>query len=188
MAPNFATTNAKRLGDLKRTFTSRTAELESQITASMRIPAIVSSVILIVLYLVMYDYVRKLEGVPGDPMNPPCPCSEGWRQTYIFWYIIASILIILINSIMLMFDIHGPLNVIMGIVAVIYEIATVLFVIFAIQYVNRLKREKCECSEAVGRNVLQVVSWFYVVMWAVVLVSMLFMGLVIGSLVSKVAK
>jgi hypothetical protein len=185
MAPNFASTNAKRFGDLKRNFTNRTANLEDKIMSSMRIPALVSSVILIVLYLVMFDYVRKLEGIPGDPANPPCPCSEGWRRTYIFWYIIASIFIILMNSIIFMFDIKGPLTIVMGVIAAIYQIATILFVIFAIQYVNRLKREKCECSEAVGRNILQVVSWFYVVMWAVVLVSMLFMGLVVGSLVTK---
>ena len=188
MAPNFAATNVKRFTDMKRNFSNKTAELEAQMASTMRIPAIVSSVILIVLYLVMYDYVRKLEGIPGDPTNPPCPCSEGWRRTYIFWYIIASIAIILINAIVLMFDISGPVKMLMGGVAVVYEIATVLFVIFAIQYVNRLKHEKCQCSEAVGRNVLQVVSWFYVVMWAVVLVSMLFMGLILGSLVSKVVK
>jgi hypothetical protein len=42
--------------------------------------------------------------------------------------------------------------------APIMFIATILFVVAVFQYVNRLKREKCECSEGLGRSILFIVA------------------------------
>lgn len=179
----------KRLADMKRRFTAKTNEIEKTLATVTRIPALLSSIVLIVIYLVIYDYVRKLEAVPvpvppgtQHAPVPGCPCSADWRRTYIAWYVIIGILIIVVNAIFLMYEVSGPIKVVMASVHALYELATLLFVIFAIQYVNRLKREKCQCSETAGRTVLQIVSWFYVAVWALALISILFGGLFIRHL------
>ena len=51
----------------------------------------------------------------------------------------------------------------------------VINVIVTLQYVNRLKREKCECSESMYKDVITLVAIFNAVLYMFLLVIVLYM-------------
>lgn len=126
-----------------------------------------------IVLLVIFDYVRKLE-------KTGCACSADWRRTYIMYYTLISVIydVLVLTSIYLGWG-FTKFMTLFGLAPLIYFGTSVVFIIAAFQYVNRLKREKCACSEAAGRTILQLISWFYVILWAVIGVLLLFL-LVLG--------
>jgi hypothetical protein len=130
---------------------------------------IVLGILYISVLLIIYKYTQELE-------NTGCACSTDWRRTYISWYVMIMIVFVLVQILVSMFgNMEMLVNVMgMGLVPFVLLILTVLFVIYTFQYVNRLKREKCKCSEGTGRMVLQILSWYYVIMWALQLIAALF--------------
>ena len=130
---------------------------------------IVLGILYISVLLIIYKYTQELE-------NTGCACSTDWRRTYISWYVMIMIVFVLVQILVSMFgNMERLVNVMgMGLVPFVLLILTVLFVIYTFQYVNRLKREKCKCSEGTGRMVLQILSWYYVIMWALQLIAALF--------------
>lgn len=144
---------------------------------SLAMPFILGNVFFIVLYLVMFNYVQKLE-------ETGCACSSDWRRHFIYWYLVFATLFTIVSMVMTSYGGMFTMGKLMGygILNLIYGILTIIFVVVAIQYVHRLKVEKCKCSEAVGRNVIQIVSWFYVILWAVVFMLSLH-SLIVGTTV-----
>lgn len=136
----------------------------------------------VVMLYVIHDYIRKLE-------RTGCECSTDWRRSYISWYVIIMGVVALVQILAMSFG-HGlqylSAFAAYGIVPLLMFIGTILMVVFSLQYVHRLKKEKCKCSEGTGRVVLQVLSWYYVVMWALQLIAALnVVGLIFLALKSK---
>jgi len=151
----------------------------SNVTHLLRLPFVLASIIWVVLYLVMFDYIRKLE-------QTGCACAKDWRRTYIFWYLVVSIFVIVAQLAVAAFGDMFILSKVAGYGAgsVILFIATIIFVVVSLQYVHRLKEEKCKCSEATGRTVIEIVSWYHLIMWAVVLLLALY-SLIVGISVAS---
>lgn len=142
--------------------------LLSEIDSYVRAPLAVMLVIYIVLMLIILDYIRKLE-------STGCVCAADWRRDYINWYVIIVLVWYFIQLIATLF---GDLKIFTtitgyGFIPFVIGIMTILFVVLSYGYVNRLKEEKCKCSEAMGRTVLQIVTWWYIVVWALIFVALL---------------
>lgn len=173
------TPSLKALKNLK----ASSAQKYASVTGALQVPFIIVSIAWIVLYLVMFDYIRKLE-------NTGCACSADWRRTYIHWYLLAAIFLLLAKVAVASFGDLFLLSKITGygLVGTLFFLATIGFVVFSIQYVQRLKTEKCKCSEAVGRTVIHIVGWYYVILWAAVLLLTLFSIIMAASIVSALRK
>jgi hypothetical protein len=110
------------------------------------------ALVVIALYVMFLTFVLKLEKIG-------CECALTWRRWYIlifsFIYIIANIFI-LVNP-----------QVRIGFLA----IPALLFYIFSIQYVNYLRKEKCECSEDYRREVLYWTAVISLILFVLVFVA-----------------
>jgi hypothetical protein len=108
---------------------------------------------MIVLFTYILTYVMKLE-------RTGCECAKDWRRDFIVAYSIIVIAFAAYDLAVIVFHkdplshvglinmVRGPILLILGII----------FVVATIQYVNRLKREKCACSEDTARLVLFIVA------------------------------
>ena len=103
-----------------------------------------SAIITIVLFTYLISFIYKLE-VTG------CECVKDWRRNYI----VAYCLFIIVHSCIMLFTNRAdilyaltPLTLGLGL----------LFVVFTLQYVHRLKNEKCNCSDSIGSAILYIVA------------------------------
>lgn len=165
MAKNYAK-------DLK----SNVDKLNSRVSRTVRnyvhAPMIVLAIVVLTFLAISFNYIRKLE-------ETGCECSKDWKRDYIFWYLVASIFFWVLYIAVLAFgDDWGLMTSIPMIVfRTLFTIATIGFVVISLLYVHRLKEEKCKCSESAGRVVLQIVSWYHVVIWGFALLSLIMMAL-----------
>jgi len=126
----------------------------------------------LVLPITVYTWIVKLE-------KTGCECSKDWRRNFIHFYVIFNMILVVSSIILLFFK--GV--VIMDVVPLLGFASAALaltFVIVTVQYVQRLKREKCACSEDTRRNVMYI--------WALVqgfisLIALLSMAVMIASMV-----
>lgn len=132
----------------------------------------ITSMIGFVLLVVTYTYIRKLESVD-------CACAEHPHKDYIKKYLMFAIGWLLVTSVLSpakAVSLFGPVfGIIYKFLHWVYVIATVVFFIYSIKYVNYLMREKCKCSEDVRRSVLY---WWSILM-IVIYVSLVLIPLLV---------
>lgn len=86
-----------------------------------------------------------------------CDCAVDWRRYYIMFYFFLS----LIASILSIFIGEAYVS---GLMLVILLIG-IPNIVFILQYVNKLSRDKCRCSESVIRDVLFMIAIFQVIVF-----------------------
>lgn len=112
----------------------------------------IASVLTSVIYAIyIHHYVVRLERIG-------CDCAADFRRTYIQWFTLALIVIGLINIALRLTGGDIGLAVLSMILSPILFAATIVYIVFVIQYVNRLRREKCTCSDGIARSVLYIVT------------------------------
>lgn len=100
-------------------------------------------VAMIIIELLILRYLVHLEQIG-------CRCAMDWRREYIIFFIALTVVYALVSLFM------GPQQI--PVIQFTLFILGILNVIFVIQYVNRLKKEKCECSESVYREIMYVIA------------------------------
>lgn len=103
----------------------------------------------ILVYYIIYEWILKLEKIG-------CKCSIDWRRYYIKYYTIFIIAYIFF-TILYLFITDKHLQLIIG-VNLIILIAEIIYIIVSIQYINRLKKEKCDCSDGYTREIIYIYS------------------------------
>lgn len=125
------------------------------------------SIIGVVLMALTYTYIDKLERIN-------CACAEHPYKNFIKNYIIFAIIFLLITAFLPPSIVVGFLGPIYGLVYLIikwvYVIATLVFFIYALRYVQYLTREKCKCSEDIRRDVLYWWSIVQLVIFSILIV------------------
>lgn len=159
------------------------AGVEKTVMTYVHAPMIVLALVVITFLAISFNYIRKLE-------ETGCECSKDWKRDYIFWYLVIAITFWIINILVLALgDGWGVMSsVVMITFRVLFTLATVAFVVISLIYVNHLKTEKCKCSESAGRVVLQIVSWYHVVIWGFALLSLIMMALFSVDLMKNVLR
>lgn len=103
------------------------------------------------IYLAIWGYILfyiyKLEQIG-------CECSKDWRRDFIKFFIIFMIVIFVLR----MFDLWSPAGV-PPVLMTLQFVAVLFFVAVVFQYVHELKVKKCQCSEDLARDVLEVVNY-----------------------------
>lgn len=137
------------------------------------------SILGIVLMVVTYMYILKLERIA-------CQCSEHPYRNFIKNYILFAIGFLVVTMFVppaVADKVFGAnFAVVYKVIQVLYGFATVIFFIYALQYVRFLVKEKCKCSEDVRREVLYYWSIAEIVIIGVVLVLPWISKIVLGSL------
>ena len=118
----------------------------------------------VALQVGILNYLIRLE-------RTGCECAMDWRRTYMIAFLALSILITI-------FALASGSKMPFAIPALM-PVLGLLYVIFVIQYINRLRREKCECSESVFRNIMEILAYIYVlilILTVVIVAIALFSG------------
>jgi len=123
----------------------------------------VISFLFLSLPVLVYTWIVKLE-------KTGCECSKDWRRSFIQFFVVFNMLV-LVASIVLLFVKGVTIIDAVPVIAFCSSIFTACFVVFAIQYVHRLKSEKCVCSEDTRRNVMYI--------WAITQGILMIIGLLI---------
>ncbi len=114
------------------------------------------SLLSLVLQMYLMGYLIRLESIG-------CKCAMDWRRSYMMFFLSANVILNVANLGLLLssggratlFTSFGPVGVAL---AGLLWLAGILFMVTALQYTSRLRREKCECSDALARTVLRVVA------------------------------
>jgi hypothetical protein len=121
----------------------------------------------------IYHYVSHLERVG-------CPCAMDWRRTYIQGFTGASVVVSVIYLLSILSNHPGVLRVTHALTAPFIGIGAILMVIFVLQYVHRLKEEKCLCSQAAARDVMYIVAIInaigYAILGLIIITTILMTG------------
>lgn len=99
----------------------------------------------------IHHYVTRLERIG-------CDCAADFRRTYIQYFTLALIIIGVTNISLLLMNNRMGIAAISAVLSPIMFIATIIYAVFVIQYVNRLREEKCKCSEGMARAILYIVT------------------------------
>lgn len=130
------------------------------------------SILIIIAYVWILYYLLRLEQIG-------CKCALNWRRTYIMGFIIF----ILISQFLLFFA-HKNIMALAGL-GLVFFIASIANIVIMLQYVHYLKEEKCKCSEADGRLVMEIVAIFQAVVFIFGILAALFFGSTIFKAVKK---
>ena len=136
------------------------------------------SVIGVVLMGLTYTYIDKLERIN-------CACAEHPYKKFIKNYIIFAICFLLVTAFLPPSVVIGFIGPVYGLIYLaikwIYVIATIVFFIYALRYVQYLTREKCKCSEDIRRDVLYWWSITQLVIFAILVILPFIMMFTVGA-------
>ena len=133
---------------------------------------IILNIIAILFWAYILNYLIKLEKLG-------CECSKDWRRTFITYFVVYLIISLLLSTLNIWSVKQLP-----PILMLVNYVLMIIFFVTTYQYVHKLKREKCECSENEARNVLEIVNYIQI---ALVLLSLLMM-IYAMFIVSKILK
>jgi len=112
-----------------------------------------------------------------------CKCSLNYRRNYILIYNIS----IVCFSIFMLFTHINP-SIIFPIFGVLFLFASILNVIFTIQYVNDLKKQKCDCSDSFIRNLMYILAIIQIFSWFLIITTLIIVAVTYGMMDIKTLK
>jgi hypothetical protein len=108
----------------------------------------VTLTISIFLAILIIYYLKRLETIN-------CNCALNFKRNYILGFTSLSLLLAISK---LLFKEYKIFVKILLFIYIPWIIATITNVIFTIQYVSELKKNKCECSESVYREIMFILA------------------------------
>jgi hypothetical protein len=126
------------------------------------------SAFIIALYIVFLVYLHKLEKIG-------CDCALNWRRNYIIAFIVFS----LTWNVATMFSPSLRYNLL---IAIIVFALALMFLIVTIQYVNKLKKDKCECSKDLTREIMLYYSWIILIVSLIIAAFIVFVLYKVNSI------
>lgn len=118
----------------------------------------------------IHHYVTRLERIG-------CDCAADFRRTYIQYFTLALIVLGIINISLLLMNNRTGIATVSAVLSPVMFIATIIYAIFVIQYVNRLRAEKCRCSEGMARAILYIVTIINVTLACLVALVFLYVAM-----------
>lgn len=126
---------------------------------------ILMNVLYIVLWVYVYMYIQKLEQMG-------CDCSNDWRRSFIKGYVVLLVVFALLKIFKVV-----PSELVMT----VYFAMTVFFVFVVFDYIHELKVKKCQCSESMTRDVLEVVNYVQVALLIFMLLTVFYVMMFVNG-------
>lgn len=130
---------------------------------------VVMILVAIALQVSILMWIRKLE-------RTGCECSKDWRRNYIAFYCVLGVVLGIVAIVGILT--HNEWLLQAG--SSVKLILGFLFVVFGLQYVSRLKKEKCECSEDLRREILFIWNIIAAIFFGIALIFGLWIAFVVS--------
>lgn len=115
------------------------------------VPQYIFNAIIVALYIAFLVYLFKLEKVG-------CNCSLNWKRNYMITFMIFALSTNLISIIIPSLG-HNVVFVFIS------AVLSLMFLIVTIQYIKKLKNDKCDCSKNLTREIMFYYSWIMLVLF-----------------------
>ena len=117
------------------------------------IPQYIFSAFVIALYIAFLVYLFKLEKIG-------CDCALNWRRNYMIGFMIFAL-----TSNFLSMVVPGiKFNIVL---ISLSTILSLMFLVVSVQYVQKLKKDKCECSKDLTREIMYYYAWVMLVLFLI---------------------
>lgn len=143
------------------------------------------ALVLVVLNVYILSYLFRLETIG-------CRCAMDFRRTYAIVYLILSVVYALAMGVFTYFDarrVRASPRVyeFAGVLATLMFAAGIVYLVFGLQYIERLRAEKCLCSVSVARDVWEIVMYIHVA-FLILFVLLLLMTAVAWSVLPEATR
>ena len=115
------------------------------------VPQYIFNAIIVALYIAFLVYLFKLEKVG-------CNCALNWKRNYMITFMIFALSTNLISIIIPSLR-HNVVFVFIS------AVLSLMFLIVTIQYIRKLKNDKCDCSKNLTREIMFYYSWIMLVLF-----------------------
>ena len=96
-----------------------------------------------------------------------CKCSLTLQRNYIYYY---TIVLFVINLVSIFFQKKlKELAVIIFPISIILLIAGIINIVYTIEYVEDMKKQNCECSESMIKDLMFILAIFQISVWIILL-------------------
>lgn len=120
---------------------------------------VIVGIFLLIIQILIIHYLFRLEKIG-------CKCAMDWRRSYIIFFLFFSIL----YAVSVLFIDRNTIPVVQTLMTVL----GLLNVVLTLQYVHKLKKEKCECSESIYREIMSVVAIFNAILYSSLLIILIY--------------
>ena len=146
--------------------TTSTVNLDNMDMVSL-IMFLIIAVVVIVLHYAMYTWTKELE-------KTGCKCSEIWHRNVIHWIALILLIATVINVLLKIANIQkSPMFLAFGVVIALLNI---FYISIVFDYINKLKKLECECSESWKRDYGYIGSIVYIIWFSLVALSLIFIA------------
>lgn len=136
--------------------------------------ALIIIVLVLVLHYAMYTWTEELE-------KTGCECSDLWYRNFIHWIALVLMIIIPINIVIQIYKIKSQLLIPYTFILVVLQIS---YIVMIFDYITKLKKLECECSESWKREYGYIGSIVYICYFGLILL-LLILGLVMVGFMHK---
>jgi hypothetical protein len=135
---------------------------------------IILSLVSVVVNVFVLVYLDRLERIG-------CSCSKDWRRGFAFAYLILSVLYTAFTTALTFLVTASGVGdaarhwLMVAFLAFTYvmTIMSILYVIFSLQYIHRLRDQKCTCSQHLTRDVWEILLYIYVAFFVLIALQVL---------------
>ena len=131
-------------------------------------------VLVLVLHYAMYTWTEELE-------KTGCECSDLWHRNIIHWIALILVIIIPINILIQINKVKSKLLIPYSFILVALQ---VFYIAMIFDYITKLKKLECECSESWKREYGYIGSIVYIGYFGLILL-LLILGLVMFGFMRK---
>jgi len=132
------------------------------------------AVLVLVLHYSMYTWTEELE-------KTGCECSDLWHRNIIHWIALILVIIIPINILIQINKVKSKLLIPYSLILVVLQ---VFYIAMIFDYITKLKKLECECSESWKREYGYIGSIVYMGYFGLLLL-LLILGLLMFGFMSK---
>lgn len=138
------------------------------------IVALIIVVLVLVLHYAMYTWTEELE-------KTGCECSDLWHRNIIHWIALILLIIIPINILIVIYKVKSQLLIPYRFILVVLQI---FYIAMIFDYITKLKKLECECSESWKREYGYIGSIVYIGYFGLILL-LLILGLLMFGFTGK---
>lgn len=136
------------------------------------IVVLIIAILVIVLHYSMYTWTEELE-------KTGCECSDLWHRNFIHWIALILVIIIPINILVNIYKIKSQLLIPYSFILVVLQI---FYIYMIFDYITKLKKLECECSESWKREYGYIGSIVYIASFGLLLLLLILGLLMFGSM------
>jgi hypothetical protein len=137
---------------------------------SFTITYVIVLTLVIILHYSMYSWTNELE-------KTGCECSDLWHRNIIHWIALVILVFIAVNMLLIIAKVKSQLfSAFTGLIGIV----NVFYIILIYDYISKLKKLECKCSEDWKREYGYIGSIIYMSFYGLIMLILLTFILTVG--------